>query len=263
VLLFVLLALRREDWRVRKGDWWKVIGLGLLTHSLYQVLFINGIARTTAGNTAMVLASRIILVPLISSLLALERPGLRVWLGALLTFTGTCLISARSAEGQSLNEGTVVGDSLVLLAAIVLSVAYSLTKSLSKHYSPLKLNGLLMAVGTALMIPYSLPQLMRQDWGRVSATGWLGVAYSGGLALALGHTVLNLGIERIGVARTTVFASLQPVVAVIVSWLALDEQMLPLQFIGTAAILSGICLARPSPVVATETRAGDSTSEAM
>ena len=55
VLAGIAVALRAHLPSAR--DRWRLAGLGVLGHGLYQVCFIEGVARTTAGTAALVLAS--------------------------------------------------------------------------------------------------------------------------------------------------------------------------------------------------------------
>src|SRR5881296_3595545 len=55
VLLLAVLVRAGEPIPPR-GMWLSLVGLGLVGHAIYQVAFINGLARTTAGNSSLILA---------------------------------------------------------------------------------------------------------------------------------------------------------------------------------------------------------------
>ena len=68
--MMVGLALAFErSLRIQRGDFWKLLGLGLLGNGIYQILFMSGIARTTAGNTSLILATAPIFVAILSALM--------------------------------------------------------------------------------------------------------------------------------------------------------------------------------------------------
>src|SRR2546427_61121 len=60
-----------------KAMWLRLVGLGLVGHAIYQVSFINGLARTTAGNSSLILS----MVPLFVAMLSAALPQLlpRSW----------------------------------------------------------------------------------------------------------------------------------------------------------------------------------------
>src|SRR5690606_13533645 len=55
-LVLVPFVLRRGPLRFERGEWPALIGLGVLGNTIYQVLFVEGIDRTLAGNAALMLA---------------------------------------------------------------------------------------------------------------------------------------------------------------------------------------------------------------
>ena len=76
----------REPPGVARADIPAIILLGLLGHTLYQLVFINGLARTTPANSSLLMATSPIWVVIISYLLRIERVNRRMWAGILLSF---------------------------------------------------------------------------------------------------------------------------------------------------------------------------------
>ncbi len=70
--LFSLAAMRREAWP-RRADAMRLILLGALGNGLYQLLFIEGLARTRAGTAALILAAAPAIIALIGRALGVER----------------------------------------------------------------------------------------------------------------------------------------------------------------------------------------------
>lgn len=248
--LVAIMRLRGESFGLRRPDILSVILLGFGGHTLYQALFINGMARTTPAIAALLMATSPLFVVIYGMLLGLERPRRTVIVGILLSFAGTLLLivggqSARGAAGElSLRRETLVGDLLILLAAMMWA-AYTLGgKPLLGRYSPLKLNALTMIPGTLLLALLSAPTLARQDWGAVSASAWGAWAYSTIFAVIVAYVLWYTSVQRVGGARTAIYSNMTPVVATAVSWLAMGERLTPLQIVGAAIVIAGILLAR-------------------
>ncbi len=95
--------------------WRTVIGLALLTSILYQVLFITGIARTSASHAGFLSASGPLWTALLARAVGVEYPAPRAWIGLALGFLGTTLV-ASTAHGN--RAASLQGNALVLLSMI-------------------------------------------------------------------------------------------------------------------------------------------------
>lgn len=242
----MLLLSRAIDgaWRVLPSDRWRMLALGLLGHTIYQLLFINGLARTRAGNSSLILGTTPIFVALLGAGLGIERVRGRTWVGILLSFLGINFIVLGSGRGVSLGGETWVGDLLTLVGTVCWASYTIFSKPLLSRYTPLTLTALTMAIGTVPLVLLGLPELAHQDWTAVSSQGWLGLLFSFSLAIVVSYTIWYSGVQRIGSARTSVYSNLTPVVGVATAWAFLGETMVPLQALGAMAIVLGIALAR-------------------
>ncbi len=234
---------------LRRADLLQVILLGLGGHTLYQVLFINGIARTTAGNTSLLMATSPIFVAILGFLLRVERAGRMVWAGILLSFTGTVLVilggGPVNGDGSvSLGSRSVLGDLFVLAGAMIWAAYTTGSKPLLARYSPLQLTALTMVAGTIPLDLISLPALLHQDWHSVPSIAWGSLLFSAVFAVVMWYVFWYTSVQRVGSARTAVYANLTPVIAITVAWLALGDRFAPLQAVGAVVVLAGIMLTR-------------------
>ena len=244
VLTLTILRLRGESFSLTRRDLPPIFGLGLLGHTLYQVIFINGLARTSPSNSSLLMATSPIWVAVYGHLLGIERNNRLVWTGILLSFSGTLLLILGGGGGLSLTGSKMWGDVLILVAAMAWAVYTTASKPLLARYSPLKLTAFTMLAGTLQLDLISLPALLRQEWRAISAGAWGGLLYSSVFAVAVGYVFWYTSVQRIGNASTAVYSNLTPVIAVIVAWLALGDRLAPLQLLGALVVLGGIVLTR-------------------
>lgn len=228
--------------RIRRGDFWKLLGLGLLGNGIYQILFMSGIARTTAGNTSLILATAPIFVAILSVFLGYRLRPI-AWAGILLSFAGLALI-VLSGAGAQLGGDHLVGDALVLLSAMCWGGYTTLLAPFLRVYSPLKLNALAMLLGTPPLFLAALPSLARQSWSNVTWQGWGGLAFAVVMSVVVAYLIWNMGVKRVGSARTAVYSNLVPVVALVTAAVVLGERIYPLQVVGAAVVVTGIVLTR-------------------
>ncbi len=244
VLLLVLALRRRLDLRVSRDEALQIAGLSLLYVTLYQIFFIEGIARTTSANSAMILAVSPVLVVVASHVSGRERLRPPSALGVALAFLGLACVIGGSGHQLEFSSSNLWGDLLTLAAVFCWSAYTVLAQSTFKRFSPLKLTVLSTVFGTAPMLVWSGPALYRQDWLGVDHLGWLGVCYSGIFSIALSYVIWNHSIARLGANKTTIFSNFVPVVAALTGVLFLDERMTLLQAGGAVCVIAGIVLAR-------------------
>ncbi len=239
--LLVLLRLTERDWNViAPGDLRRLAVVGLIGHTIYQLGFIGGLSLTQAGHSSLMLGTTPIFVALLGVVLGIERVSAKTWVGILLCFAGIALV-ARNGGGPG---ASLLGDLLVLGATVCWAMYTILSKPLLVCYSPIKVTAVTMAFGTVPLVLLSVPSLIQQNWGAVSAQGWLGLLYSFSLAIVAAYVIWYTSVQRVGGTRTAVYSNLVPVVGGITGWLVLGETMGPLQIVGAAIILLGIMLTR-------------------
>lgn len=247
ILTMILAWIIERDVLMPRRDWGLVLLLGFIGNFVYQILYIVGLARTQASNASLLLAMIPIFVALIATRTKSEKISGWNWSGILLSFVGILLLVTGSHSGIVMESQTLTGDLLVLSAAIVWALYTTLLKRLTQRNSVLKATAWVMLSGTPLLVVVGLPDLLSQDWQAVSLQSWLGLVYSAALAIAIGSVIWNVGVQRIGSARTSVYSYLVPLVAVAVAWISLGESMKPLQALGALGILLGVALGRYHP----------------
>lgn len=241
--LLLLVRGRGESYAVPKNDLFRLIALGLMGHTVYQICFIEGLARTTASHTALIFGTSPVIVALLSQLLGHEHVGGAAWMGAVLAFAGEYLIIA----GKAPPEGpvpTLTGDLLVLAASCCWCLYTVLAQPLLARHSPLKVTALSMAWGFLALAPLCVPSLLTQEWRRVSPMVWASTLYSCFFALVLAYILWYRSVHKVGNVRTAVYSNLVPVTGTLAGWLFLGERLYPTLILGAAAIFGGILLTR-------------------
>lgn len=229
-----------------KEDIPRLILLGFLGHTVYQVLFISGINLTSAGNTALLLATIPVWVAALAGLTGAERTGFLTWAGIGLSVTGIVLVT--TGGGQSLGGGTWFGDIMLVCGTFFYAFYTIKSRTLLSKYAPLQFTTWTMTAGALALLLVSLKPLAAQDWSRVGFSGWGGLAYSAGLAIALGYYGWSNGVKKLGASRTAIYNNLTPITAMITGMLFLDERITLLQASGAVFIIGGLSIARRAGV---------------
>jgi drug/metabolite transporter (DMT)-like permease len=235
----------REPWPSRR-DALRLLALGVLGNCLYQILFIEGLARTRAGTAALVLAASPALMALIGRLRGVERPTRRALLGVGLSIGGVALVMLGAARDFAAGgrADTLTGIALCLAACVCWATFTVLLEPYTHRVHGVQLTALTMIGGAVPLALVAVPSLAATAWGEADSGAWCAVAYSGLAALVLAYLIWYRGVRVLGPTRTAIYSNLQPVIALAVAWLTLGETPTLAQSAGMAAIMGGILLTR-------------------
>jgi drug/metabolite transporter (DMT)-like permease len=239
--VFAAALAARSPRRVARADWARLALLGVVGHFVYQLLFMAGISKTTASNSALIIGCSPVAVSIASALAGHERVPRAQWVGVLLSGAGVYLVVGTSAD---FGGASIAGD-LFTLGAVCCWAVYTVgSRSMLVRYSPLTVTGLTMIAGTALYVPASIPQLARVEWARVPPWAWASTALSALLALNVAYLIWYTSVQRIGNVRTSAYSNFIPLVALSIAAATLGEPVTPSKLAGAGAILAGAAVTR-------------------
>ena len=243
VVLVVISLVVRGTWPDRRTTV-SLLLLGALGNGLYQLLFIEGIARTQAGAAALVLAASPAVIAIISRIGGVERVTRRRVLGIAASLAGIALVVFGSARESPHAPATLTGNLLVLTACVCWSLYAVLTKSYTERIDPVRLSAITMVGGAVPLLLVSAPSIARVSWSALPGLTWTALLYSSLIALVVGYFLWYRGVKIIGPTRTALYSNLQPAVALVAAWPLLGEVPTPLQIVGAVAIMAGVLLTR-------------------
>lgn len=244
-LIYAFIIWRsREGFAISRRDLPRVVFLALTGITLYQVFFITGLSRTSASLVSMANAMTPIFIAVLSTVFGLERLRWTGWLGIILSVIGFYGIVLGRPNGFNLKGAEVSGVFLILLAGLMWAFYTIFARPVLMKISPTKLAGLTNIIGTAFYFPFAWKEFSRADFSRVTPGGWLGLVYSGSLALVFGFVVWYKSVERVGGARTGVYSNLTPVFGVLTAVIFLGDRISWLQIFSALVIFFGVYLTR-------------------
>jgi len=207
-----------------------------------QILFAQGLLRSTATNGALIMA----LSPLVSALMAalVFRESLtpRRMLGVALGFAGVAAV-VLSHPGAGLSRAGI-GDLMLALGVVSFAIGGVGVQRLARQIDPLSISWVIYMIGTAMLVLHTLLGPSRLGTAELfpGAWPWALVLFSGIAATAAGNLIWNRAISVIGVARTAVFLYWVPVFGVAFAALLLGEALTWWHLLGFVAVMSGTWL---------------------
>ena len=242
LVLVGIVMLGAQAWP-RGRTLWALLGLGVLGNGLYQYLFIEGIARTRAGDAALILAAAPAFMAIIGRLRGTEHTGAIGVAGIVLSLTGIGLVVFGDSEGGA-RAASLTGDLLLLLACLCWSLYTVFLRPYTERVDGITLSAVTMVGGAVPLALVAIPSMLRTQWSTIGFGGWAAVAYSGLFALVVAYLFWYRGVRTLGPTRSAMYANLQPIIALGVAWATLHETPHLLQVVGAACIMGGLLLTR-------------------
>jgi drug/metabolite transporter (DMT)-like permease len=233
----------RQGFRVERRHLLPMFFYGVSSVAINQSLFSIGISYTRAGNAALILSTSPIFTAIISRLRKHEQFSAPSIVGLFIGFAGIAIIILGGNKELNFRE-SLLGDLLLLVAAVFWATYTVGTAQFTHIYGSLKTATIMMLLGTPVLFLISAPTLLRQDWAGVRAISWTGMIASGVLSLALCFILWNHGVKRIGATRTAIYSNLQPIVALLAAWLLIGEVPTLGQLLGASITFAGVYLVR-------------------
>jgi drug/metabolite transporter (DMT)-like permease len=242
-VFLLLVALVRGGIALPRRDLIGLLLVGMIGNGLYQLFFVHGLARTRAGNAALIVAAAPAFIALFARARGLERVKRMTLVGIALSVGGVGLVIAGSAASSN-GQTTLLGSILVFLGVLCWAVYTILLQPYTKRIDVVKLSAVTMVGGAIPLLIASLPALARTNWAAVGKGGWLALFYSSVISMGVAYFFWYRGLRVLGPTRTAVYANLQPIIALLVAWAFLGENPTMFQGVGAATIVAGVFLTR-------------------
>ena len=248
-LLWILNKVTGQSMRIRsRRDLLKFVLLALCMPFVYFVAETYGLQFTESPTiTSLVIATNPIFAMMAGMFIFKEKFGPLNILGVFITLAGLWLVTfSRSETGPMFWLG--IGIPFVAVISEVSQIAF--TKSLSAAYAPSVIVMYQFLMGAVYFAPLLFTKGIR-DFDASLYLSWDVLYPTLSLALfcsATAFTSWAYAIKVLGVARTSVFLAVVPLVTAVLAFLVGEETAVPLQWLGLAIGMVGIYLTQKEPV---------------
>ena len=243
--VFLFCRLSGRVVRLSPGDWFHVVGLGLLMGGAYYG-HLGAIEFIPVGLAAILFFTFPPIIGLIQSLVFAEPLGLPKTVALAVSFCGLVLML-----GFSLGKANPLGMAMAVGAAVCVACNTVWTARRLPH-----IDGVVVVLHMAIVAATALLIVCLITGQAVlpkSAVGWAGL----GGVIALQSVCLPLyylALPRIGALKTGMVGNLQPVVSIAAAYLVFAEVLSVAQLCGGALVLGGIALMQRVDRPATENK---------
>ena len=252
--VFAVLAFAAWCWVYRKRGgprilpqgrkaWRYTFWMAILGTMGYQLLFMNGMKWTAAGDASLIIPVNPVFTVLLAVPMLGQRLSSRMVLGLVVGLAGVATVVGWSPNTDIPFEHRLIGDVMIGLAALTWAATSNLTKmALSEGTlgTSLEIVVWYSIVGWALLTPWMLFEVWSSGVPEPSAAEWVSVAYLGLISTVLTYAWFARGIDKIGATAAASYVFLVPVFGVLSGWLMLGESVGVSMLVGFCLIVIGV-----------------------
>ena len=243
----ILFAVSRGRERVAsaspftRADYARIFGYGLLGASINQVAFLEGLARSTATNAALMVVVVPVLTLGFAVTLGRERASLTGILGIALGLAGALLLILPRG-GVEMAPRAALGNLLLLLSGASYALYLVLTRSMLARHDPLRVVSWTFLLAALTLWPLGLGGLRDLLRSGLSEVGASSVAYVVIGGTAVPYLLNSWALARVHSSIVAVYVLLQPVVAASLGRVFLHERFGPHTAVAAALVVAGVIL---------------------
>jgi drug/metabolite transporter (DMT)-like permease len=243
VILFLMLAIRRERLAPPRDAWPKLALMGFVGVFVHQMLQAHGLQLTTAVRTGWLIG----LIPIWSAVLAAvflhETFGARKVLGLVAGTLGAITVITRGQFSAGiLGLPATRGDLLILASTVNWAVYNILGRDTLKRVGSARATSSMMLLGWAMLIPFFIREAGWHQYGSLSGTGIGAILFLGIGCSGLGYLFWYAALERIEASQAAAFLHIEPLVTFAAAVMLLGEPVAVSTLIGGVLVLVGVSI---------------------
>ena len=241
------LAFAALKWGSRRGrvtaprDLLALFGLSLLGVVLNQVLFLEGVQRTTAVHANILITTIPAFTLGIALLLGRERASVLKLTGIALAGAGAAYLAL--ARGGGADGASLFGDVLVVVNSVCYASYLVLSKDLLKRYDPITVVTYVFLFGALLIAPFGVPALARIPAEALTTRTLLVIGYIIVFTSFLTYLLSIWALKRAPSSLVAMYVYVQPVVTAVLAPLVLGERVTPRAGLASLVIFAGLAFA--------------------
>ncbi len=252
-LFWILHQLTVKD-RIPKADWPTVLPrlflcaiFGVVSN---QLLFFNGLARTSPINAAVIMVMTPILVLLVSAVLIKEKITLLKAIGMLVGAIGAFFLIGGTAF--QFDPANIIGDLMIVANATSYAIYLVLVKPLMAKYHAMTIIKWVFLFGALVIVPVSTEDVAAVDWATMPLWAWASLGF-----IVIGTTFLAYWLNAIALKHVSpsvvgAYIYLQPVLAALFGYYFYEENLTWEKGVASLVIFVGVYMVnRPKPKVKT------------
>lgn len=220
--------------------WRSILWYGLTGVTINITFFFFALQMTESINAPIIGSASPIVTIFLSSYFLGERPTRSKILGALIAMAGVLVIIFEPMLETGL-DSHLLGNFLLIFAVLAAVVQTLIGRPLTQKYPPLLLTFWAFVIGNFTFVPMLLTELPTMPV--LDGKAFLGIAYGAILSSFAAYSLFAWGLSKIEASEVSLFAYIDPVVAIIIAYPLLGEVPNSLFILGSTLVFLGIYVA--------------------
>ena len=246
-LFFILIMLlKKENNRIDRQDIPQFFLLGFCAITFFYGIHYTGLQYTTSTNAGLIMATTPVFAAFFCICTKKETVTNRSILGIGIAFIGVLLVITQGHMSGLFHQKTFLGDSLIILNAIIWAWFTLKGKTVLEKYSPFTAMAYIHIFGTILLLPFAfcptmlvettlLQQLPAVSWTTLFVSAYLAIFCS-----VYAYFIWYLGIAKIGAVKTAIFNYFNPIMATLSGIFFFDDKLTVYIVVGGLFVILGV-----------------------
>jgi probable blue pigment (indigoidine) exporter len=236
--LLLLLVVRQ----LPTGIWWlRSFLLGALNFSFFWAMLFVSAYRLPGGVAATVGAVQPLIVIMLSRIILGSPIRALSIVAGIAGMAGVALLVL--TPKASLDP---VGVAAGLAGAVSMAFGTVLSRHWAPPVSPLTFTAWQLTAGGLLLVPVAL--LLEPSLPPLTAANLMGFAYLGLIGAAFTYVLWLRGLSRLEPSQVSPLGFLSPVVAILLGWAVLHQELTAVQLLGIAVVFASVWMSQQAQV---------------
>lgn len=246
ILFSLILLLKKKDVYIDKKDIPQFFLLGFVAITSFYYIHYTGLQYTTSTNAGLIMATSPIFAALFCIFTKKENVNSSSFLGICIASIGVLLVISQGKISSIYHQKTLLGDSLIILNALMWAWVILKGKTVLEKYSPFVAMAYIHIFGTILLLPFAFFSTLFVEislWQQLPTISWSTILASAYLAIycsVYSYFIWYLGVSKIGAVKTATFNYFNPIMASLAGLIVFHEQMTIYIVLGGFLVILGV-----------------------
>lgn len=238
-LAYVIWFLVKGEGLPRKREWRPILLLSFLNFMVSNGLATWGVKLTNAGLSAILGAIFPLWLVILLAFREKQRIPFLAWIGMLVGFAGICIVFYEHLK-EVVNPSFVAGILLGLVAALSWAFGTIYTKAFATSFNPYHSIGWQMLISGVMLSLIAEAIGKTIPWREIHLHSWIAILLLVVVSSLIAFIAYLYALQKLPTGIVSLYAYVNPVVAVLSGSLITGEPLTALIMIGSAITLAGV-----------------------
>ena len=241
ILFWLLWSMSDVKPHIKRKHWLRFFLCGLTGIAINQMFFIKGLTYTSAIHASLLILLTPILITVFAFTVLKEKVTIIKALGLALGIGGAVLLILSKEQSLSASD-YLLGDLLIVINAISYTIYFIIVKPLMAEYPPLHVVRWVFTFGFLMILPFGWNEFVSIPWEKLEWSHYLSILFIVVPGTFLAYFFNAYGIQHIGAGNTGSYIYTQPVFAVLIAMVVLNERLSWDKVVAGLMIFAGVFL---------------------